>query len=126
MQSLGSRHDDVTRDPSDAVLALLSDQALADWYQRTMLAAAMSPRFTLRRVRWRRAYRSAGRAFSERVLRDAGLTCDLCGEKRPTSHGAIGKGEALRFTHYCRECAVGASNGWFVIALSIASASARQ
>ena len=109
--------EDITLDPGVEVLSMLSDQALAEWFKRSLLAAAMSPRFTLKRRRWKRAHMNASRVFGERVRNHAGAACDLCGERPPVSHSAIGEDAALRFIHYCGECASRSPRGWFAMSV---------
>jgi hypothetical protein len=101
-------------------LAELSDADLAAWFTRTALGAAQARRFTLRRLRWRRAHSRAGRAFAARILEHAAISgvCEHCQQRPPITHVASGEGAALCFHHYCHSCAPSAVVGWFGISTS--------
>ena len=110
--------EDAAHHPPHLELTTLSDADLITWVRRSMFAAGLAPRFTVRKYRWRKAFSNANRELSARVIRHAGVgaTCDVC-HVHPVTHHQIRDGAAgSQFEHHCRECAQSAPSGWFVVA----------
>jgi hypothetical protein len=106
---------DAAQSPPTLKPAELSDVELGAWVQRSMFAAGLAPRFTLRRYRWRRVHFATTRELSARLLRHGAPAnlCDVCGEPRATHH-LIRDGETGSiFEHHCSECSSKVAAGWY-------------
>ena len=100
-------------------LKAFPDGRLALWLHETTVDYVRSPRFSWRRWRWRRAHSNATRILATRLKRDAeghrGL-CQRCRRTHASTHWAYHYGPALRFAHFCQQCAQDEAPGWLVVA----------
>ena len=98
--------------------ASLADGPLATWVRTCMLQHVTASRWSLDRVRWRRALARATRALAARLEAHAGSPPALCGrcrERPATCHIAYAPHEAPRFEHFCATCVESQPRGWFAV-----------